>query len=1007
MKTEGRSGAAAWGLSPGQFARVFPFHFVLDGDQRFLQVGSTLSRVCPDIREGVAATDVLQTIRPQGVITRDWILQNRARFFLLQHKASGLQLRGEFMPAEGDDTLLFIGSPWFTDTAQIGEFGLGFGDFAIHDPVVDMLLVLQASKAAVADGEKLARKLTAQRAELQAANQRLHAQQDELRRLALVAARTVNAVILTDEKGRVVWVNEGFHRVTGYTFDEVKGRKPGEVLQGPGTDAATVSRIRNHLRRGEGFRETILNYRKDGVSYWVSFEVQPIHDEAGRLTNFMAIQTDITLRRAAQQRLTIQFEVSRVLAEATSYGQAFARLLKAVCESLGWQVGQLWRRSGDKLIFAETWQAPGAEVSGFVALSRASEFGRGAGLPGRVWQSGRTVWIPDVSADAASPRGSVAGAEGLHGALGFPVLVRGEVWGGVEFFSGKIEEPDEPLLQTFSAVGQQIGQFIVRKQAEDALQQSNMLQRAILEGASYAIISTSPDGIIRTFNQAAERMLGYGASEVVGRVTPEIFHDPEEVAARAAELTAELGRPVAAGFETFVARARAVTPDEFEWTYVRKDGGRFPVSLAITVLTGPSGEVSGYLGIASDITERRRAAHELTRARDAAETANRSKSEFLAMMSHEIRTPMNAIIGLSNLLLDTPLNPRQLECMQTVARSGEALLELINDILDFSKIESGHHFQIEEEEFSLREVVADVVSLLRSRAEAKKLTLGSTIAADVPDRLEGDDGRLRQVLVNLVGNAIKFTETGSVSIRVSRPEGRMGPNWLLFEVEDTGPGISEEVRARLFQPFSQGENASARRHGGTGLGLAISKRIVELMGGRIGLQTTLGGGALFWFELVLREVQAPSSMPAVAAPEMPARLAPIRILLAEDNETNRRVAQFMLEKLGQRPDFAGNGVEAVEAWERQDYDIILMDCSMPEMDGFQATREIRSREAARGDGRRVAIVALTANALKGDRERCLEAGMDGHISKPLTIGQLRESLETRGGAAVAGRAADA
>ena len=995
MKPEEMTPDGPLGLAPRQFASAFPFHFAVDRDFKFLQVGSSLGRICPDIRVGVPASGVLRRAASEEPITRDWVLENKTRFFMLEHAASGLQLRGQFVRADRGDALIFLGSPWFTDSSELGAFGLRFEDFAVHDPVVDLLLVLQASKAAVADGKKLAEKLTAQRAELQAANEQMRAQQDELSKLALVAARTVNAVVLTDKMGRVVWVNEGFFRVTGYTFDEVRGRKPGEILQGPGTDAETVRRIREHLRKGEGFSETILNYHKNGSSYWISFEIQPIHDSEGRLTNFMAIQTDVTARRAAQQRLTIQFEVSRVLAEATGYGETFARLLKVVCESLGWQVGQLWRLSGDCLRLAETWHTPGGDVRGFVSASRAMEFTSGVGLCGRVLQTGATAWISDVTKDSNFPRVSQAADAGLHGALAFPVLVRGKVWGVVEFFSRKIEEPDEPMLQTFNAVGQQVGQFIVRKQAEDALQATSMLQQAILDGASYAIISTSTDGTIQTFNRAAERMLGYSASELVGRCTPEVFHDRDEVAAHAAKLSRELGRAVEPGFEAFVARASAGSPDDCEWTYIRKDGARVPVQLAVTPLIDGDGRVSGYLGVASDITERKKAARELMDAKEAAETANRAKSEFLALMSHEIRTPMNAIIGLSNLLLDTPLNPHQLECVQTVARSGDALLELINDILDFSKIESGQHFQIEVGEFSLRALVSDVILLLRSRADAKNLFLASIIDDAVPDRLEGDDGRLRQVLVNLVGNAIKFTETGGVTVRVSRPAGGADPDQLLFQVEDTGPGISEELRARLFQPFCQAENQSARKYGGTGLGLAISKRIVELMGGRIGLEPASAGGSIFWFDLVLREARSPVREPEPALRPSTARIAPMRILLAEDNETNRRVAQFMLEKLGQRPDFAGNGVEAVEAWERQDYDLILMDCSMPEMDGFEATREIRKREAARGDGRRIEIIALTANAIKGDRERCIEAGMDGHISKPLTMHQLRESLEAR------------
>jgi CheY-like chemotaxis protein/anti-sigma regulatory factor (Ser/Thr protein kinase) len=271
-----------------------------------------------------------------------------------------------------------------------------------------------------------------------------------------------------------------------------------------------------------------------------------------------------------------------------------------------------------------------------------------------------------------------------------------------------------------------------------------------------------------------------------------------------------------------------------------------------------------------------------------------------------------------------------------------------------------------------------------------------------------DDGRLRQVLVNLVGNAIKFTDRGSVTVRVLSLRENDQPVQLRFEVEDTGIGIKEEDQARLFQPFTQADSSSSRRRGGTGLGLAISKRIVELMGGRIGVESEPGRGSLFWFELLLPVATAGSKAASARddqhgvelfapAPSTVVGAKPLRILVAEDHDTNRRLAQFMLEGLGQRADFAGNGLEAVEAWERFDYNIILMDCQMPEMDGFEAAQEIRRREAARVkiSDQRVCIIALTANALKGDRERCLAAGMDGYLSKPYTMQQLRDVLALR------------
>ncbi len=1005
MNPAGQSSTPTIGLPPEQFAAAFPFHFALDRNLKLIQAGSTLRRICPDVQPGADPDQIFHSIRPEGQMTLDWVLENSLRFFLLEHRATKLQLRGEFVLLPGENTLLFLGSPWFTDSSEIAERGLGYEDFAIHDPVVDMLQVYQASKIGLADAKKLATKLTAQRAELRAANERLRQQEAETRKLALIAARTDNAVVLTDAAGLTLWVNEGFTRLTGYTLEEMLGKKPGSVLQGRGTDAETVRRISERLRKGEGFSEEILNYGKDGRSYWLSIEVQPIHDETGRLTNFMAVQTDITARRAAQQRLAIQFEVSRVLAESDNLATAFPRILQAICEQLGWQVGQLWRGVGERIRIVDFWHPAALNVAEFVSTSRKLEFARGVGLPGRVWATGKSSWIPDVMREPNFQRATVASSAGLHGAFAFPVRVRGEWWGVAEFFSRDIEEPDDALLQSFAAVGNQIGQFIVRREVEEALRETSTLQQAILEGANYSIISTAPDGIIRTFNSAAERMLGYTSEEMVGKVTPAVIHDSDEVAARAAELTRELGHRIEPGFAAFVAKAELGKPDEREWTYIRKDGSRFPVLLSVTALFDERGKVTGYLGVASDITERKRFASELVKAKEAAERASHAKSDFLAVMSHEIRTPLNAILGMNNLLLDSPLDARQREFAQTSAHSGEALLELINDILDFSKIESGEQLQFEDEDFSLRELVGGVVQLLRPRAGSGGIQIEATVAAEVPDKLRSDDGRLRQVLVNLVGNAIKFTDRGSVNIKVLYLAEAADTVHLRFEVQDTGIGIRPEDQARLFQPFTQADSSASRRRGGTGLGLVICRRIVEMLGGRISMQSTAGSGSLFWFELKLQKATQIFSRPGEAAASVAGEMftpnaAPIsngrglRVLVAEDHDTNRRLASFMLESLGLRPDFAGNGLEAVESWERTGYDVILMDCQMPEVDGFQATQEIRRRELSRGvaTARRVHIVALTANALKGDRERCLAVGMDGYLSKPFTQQQLREAL---------------
>lgn len=522
---------------------------------------------------------------------------------------------------------------------------------------------------------------------------------------------------------------------------------------------------------------------------------------------------------------------------------------------------------------------------------------------------------------------------------------------------------------------------LAERQAEEALARSMVELRTTLEATADGILVMDAEGHVVNFNRRFAAMWQLPTGLVNAADDAEIH----------SWLESQI--PDVQGYQRRLGRMAQVPEDEFFDVLTLNDGRVFERTCRPQWM---GDRVVGRVFSFTDVTARAQAEAQLREARDQAEAANRAKSDFLAMMSHEIRTPMNGVLGMIDVLEDSGMDEEQRGWLTTMRRSAEALLTIINDILDLSKIEA-QRLELEQIDFDLRANISDAVLLFEPRARQKGLRLLLDLSHEVPQRAAGDPTRLRQVLTNLISNAIKFTADGEIRVHVSRsalPGPTDGSLRLRFAVSDTGIGIPRDKLAHVFEPFAQADGSTTRRYGGTGLGLAICKRIVELMQGRIVVHSEIGRGSTFEFEVALRPSSIPAPSPASQPIAQVAGLAttgtelPPRVLVAEDNEVNQQVARLMLGKVGIRQaDYVANGLEALDRATTTDYDLIFMDCLMPEMDGYAATRALREQ------GVRSWIVAMTANAMAGDREACLAAGMDDYLSKPLSVAALREALE--------------
>jgi PAS domain S-box-containing protein len=802
-------------------------------------------------------------------------------------------------------------------------------------------------------------------------------------------SRYVNdIVLLMDDNGKIVETNDRAADAYGYSMPE--------LLQLSIRDLLHDSELPNYAARVEGMLQSgsalfeCVHRRKDGSPLAVEVSYRTIEIEGHKL--HQSVIRDITERKRAEEQLRRATRAMRVLSASN---QALVRstdeagLFRAICGAVtaagGYPLAWIGFAEDDETKSVRAAAAAGPDVTYLDALDITwADEPRGRGPVGTCIRTGRITIFNDLESHSGfDPWREKAARYGYQAAISLPLVCDQAIIGALTIFA---LEPDAFHDQEVDLLKELAGdlsygiaghrQRLTQARTEEALMQSALEFRTLFDSANDCIFIIDLDGCFLEVNQVACDRLGYARNELL-RLTLHNIDSP----AFASQRKARLERIVQAGESLF------------ETVLLAKGGAELPVEMNCCVFDYRG--TSSILCVARDIGERKRLeavarkhAVELERAKTTAENASRAKSQFLANMSHEIRTPMNGILGTSGLLIDTPLTLEQREYAETIRDSAGALLGIVNDVLDFSKIEAGR-MKIESVNFDIVTCLAEIGDLLTPQICAKGLNYA--FEAEVEHRwVHGDPGRMRQVVLNLLGNAVKFTERGEVKLRVT--EGPPAPDRATFaiSVSDTGVGIAALDLPLLFHKFAQVDSSMSKKHDGTGLGLAISRRLAELMDASLTVASELGKGATFILTIPLELGRPTQDLPQPDRSlhaEVSKRRR--RILLAEDNVVNQKIGVRLLEKCGCRVDLAANGREAVEMASRFAYDLIFMDCGMPEMDGYEATRTIRSSEH---NGAHIPIVALTAHAIAGTREECLASGMNDYVPKPVTIDMLQEAL---------------
>lgn len=693
---------------------------------------------------------------------------------------------------------------------------------------------------------------------------------------------------------------------------------------------------------------------------------------------------------AKNRQIRLLSKVAVAANEAATVEDALQASVREICIYTQWQGGHVYSRKDHELEFVSNhmWYfledddvfEPFQEATNMIAFST------GQGLIGKVAADGNPRWATEMTMENAGFRYEIAQECGISSIYAFPIFMEKRVLGVMEFISTAAKEPDESFIKLMSEIGVQLGHVVIRKQSEE---KARLLEQVILNARDGIIITnanyTQADGPEITFvNRAFTEITGYDPSEIIGK-TPKILQGENT------------DKETLARLKNCLERGQ---PFKGEIINYGKHGHEYWLDISIVPIRDIKGRITHFAAIERDITNRKSHEKALMQAKENAEMANRAKSDFLANMSHELRTPMNGIMGMAGLLSDSELSGEQMEMIDTVKKSSENLLMLLNDILDFSKIEA-QELTLEEAPCDLKQIMTDVIQLLEPLAQKKHLEITLNYNPSNPTHIIGDAARIRQITTNLVGNAIKFTESGYVKIDVSSRKLADKRTEFLCRIDDTGTGIPEDKQDKIFQKFTQADESTTRKYGGTGLGLAICKHLTEMMEGDIGVQSAVGKGSSFWFTLPLHVPNAEQikSHNNHKLDDIKSQLnittqtdfSKSTILVIDDHPINLMFAAKLLKKFGfGRVDTIDNGHDALEKIKNNQYDIVITDCQMPEMDGYEVSRAIRAQEA--GSSRHLPIIAMTANAMIGDKEKCLAAGMDDYTSKPIIEPKLRETL---------------